>query len=107
MQAYSAPRGKSGVSRNATPNILIACSVICTEADFHTLLTAEKYPDNAEETEIAGRENDIIRKGFMARKSSNHKIAIGFDNVKRRSAAVVPNEREYKMHFFIADLISD
>jgi hypothetical protein len=107
MQAYSAPRGIRGVSRYATPKIFIACSVTCIEADFHTLLTAEKYPDKAEETEIAGRENDIMRKGFTARKSFNHKIEIGFDNVKRSRVAIVPNEREYKMHFFIAALISD
>jgi hypothetical protein len=101
-QAYSTPKGIRGVRRKATPKILIACSIICTAADFQTLLTAEKYPDKAEETEIAGSETDIIIKGFTALVSFNHKTDIGLAKEKSNKAAPAPKEREYMMHLRIA-----
>jgi hypothetical protein len=102
MQENSTPNGIRGVSSKATLKILIACSVTCTTADFHTRLTAEKYPDKAEDIEITGSETDVILKGITALASFNHKTEIGLENEKRRSAAPTPNEREYIMHLRIA-----
>jgi hypothetical protein len=105
-QAYSTPKGIRGVRRNATLKILIACSIICTAADFQTRLTAEKYPDKADDIEIAGSENDIILKGFTALESFSHKTDIGFANEKSNMADPTPKEREYMMHFRIAAFTS-